>query len=113
VATKEINEELTSITIKLQSCNTDSDVSNNAENIEQHFHKIKGLAPMMNKIRVGKIAEMNDSLLKHILEGKIISGISDILKESTVFMKNDMENNSNGFENLKQKIQTRYSEFLE
>ena len=113
VATKEINEELASITLILKSCNTDLDVSSNGENIEQHFHKIKGLAPMMDKTKVGNIAEINDALLKHIIEGKIISGIIGILNESIVFMKNDMDNNDIGFEDLKLKIETNYSEFLE
>jgi len=113
VATKEINEELTSIDTILQSCKTDSDFYNKSEITEQHLHKIRGLAPMMGKIKVGEIAEMNDVLVLCIAKGKMVSGIVDVLKESTVFMKNDMNNNCTGFDELKQKIQTNYSKFLE
>jgi hypothetical protein len=49
VSTLEINEEIASIKKILESCKTDSDVSKNSHDIEGHFHKIKGLAPMMGK----------------------------------------------------------------
>lgn len=111
VAIKEINEELNHISNILKSCMSDGDVSENCEKIEGHFHKIKGLAPMMGKTKVGRIAELIDSLLKNILEGNIIEDIRILLIESNDFMQNDMKDNDSGYEELEQKIQDICSKF--
>ena len=113
VSTQEINEEIALITKILESCNTDSDVSKNSQDIEGHLHKIKGLAPMMGKPGIGEIAALNDTLLNHIMEGQNIEGILTILNESTVFMNNFMNGSEQNINELKQKIETKYSKDLD
>ena len=112
VATKEINEELDEIKKILTMCQNDEDVSQNCKEIEKHIHKIKGLAPMMEKSEVGKISLLNDKLLKHLIEGKSIKGIFEILSESHDLMKQDMSGSKINAETLIQKINDNYSEFL-
>ncbi len=113
VSTQEINEEIALITKILESCNTDSDVSKNSQDIEGHLHKIKGLAPMMGKPEIGEIAALNDTLLNHIMEGQNIEGILTILNESTVFMNNFMNGSEQNTNELKQKMETKYSKYLD
>ena len=113
VSTQEINEEIALITKILESCNTDSDVSKNSQDIEGHLHKIKGLAPMMGKPGIGEIAALNDTLLNHIMEGQNIEGILTILNESTVFMNNFMNGTEQNINELKQKMETKYSKYLD
>lgn len=113
VSTQEINEEIALITKILESCNTDSDVSKNSQDIEGHLHKIKGLAPMMGKPGIGEIAALNDTLLNHIMEGQNIKGILTILNESTVFMNNFMNGSEQNTNELKQKMETKYSKYLD
>ena len=104
VAAAEINEELQQIEDTLNQCSSDSDVSNHCKKIESHFHKIKGLAPMMGKTRVGKIAESVDAHLKEIISGKTINGIFNVLNDSNNFMKNEMKEETSGYEELEDKI---------
>ncbi len=113
VSTQEINEEIALIKKILESCNTDSDVSKNSQDIEGHIHKIKGLAPMMGKPGIGEIAALNDTLLNHIMEGQNIEGILTILIESTVFMNNSMNGHEQNNKELKQKMDTKYSKYLD
>ena len=104
VATDEINEELQQIEAILNQCQSDTDASNHCKKIESHFHKIKGLAPMMGKTRVGKIAEGMDVHLKNILAGKTIKGILALLHDSNDFMIIEMKEESPGYEKLNDKI---------
>ncbi len=113
VSTQEINEEIALIKKILESCNTDSDISKNSQDIEGHIHKIKGLAPMMGKPGIGEIAALNDTLLNHIMEGQNMEGILTILTESTVFMNNSMNGHEQNTNELKQKMETKYSKYLD
>lgn len=113
VATKEINEEIASINKILESCKNDSSISINSKTIEEHIHKIKGLAPMMGKPRIGVIATLIDSLLNHIMEGKTLDGIFTTLKETTIFMSDSMNGSEEKIDEIKQKIETKYSKFLD
>lgn len=113
VATKEINDEIASINKILKSCNTDSDISKNSQAIEGHIHKIKGLAPMMGKPGIGIIAALNNSLLDHLVEGKNIEGIFLTLRESIVFMNDSMNGSEQKVDEIKQKIETKYSKYLD
>lgn len=113
VATKEINDEIDSINKILKSCQTDSDIFKNSQNIDDHIHKIKGLAPMMGKPGIGIIAALNDSLLYHIIEGKQIEGIFSILTESIIFMNESMKGPELKVDEIKQKIETKYSKYLD
>ena len=112
VATKEIKDELEHIDILLNSCGSDSDVAKYSNELEAHFHKIKGLSPMMGKKIMGKVSEMIDSILKNIVEGKNIEGMHEILIESNKCMKDDMNDLFTKYENLENKIKDRYSNFL-
>ena len=113
VATKEINDEIASINKILKSCKTDSDISKNSQNIEGHIHKIKGLAPMMGKPGIGIISTLIDSLLNHTIDGKKIEGIFSTLVESTVFMTDSMAGSEQKTDEIKQKIETKYSKYLD
>ena len=113
VATQEINEELEHIDSILSSCNSDSDISEHCQAIEGHFHKIKGLTPMMGKEKIGKISEMLDSILKNILDGQKIDGIYDVLLESHTYMKNDMTGQDSNYDALEKKIKERYTKFID
>ena len=92
VATKEINEELSGITTILDLCSTDGDIVKNSEKIEQHMHKIKGLAPMMGKENVGNLAQILDSILKRIVSGQKVNGFYEPLSVSIKQMTFAMEN---------------------
>lgn len=113
VATKEINEELDEIKKIIDTCDNDLDISKNSKDIEKHTHKIKGLAPMMDKSNVGTISLLNDKLLKQIIEGKSINGILEIISESNELMKQDMKGNKIDANTLIHKINENYSEFLD
>ncbi len=113
VATKEINDEIASINKILKSCKTDSDVLENSKAIEAHMHKIKGLSPMMGKPSIGIISALNDSILEHLIEGKKIDGVFSILNESIAFMTDSMSGPELKIDELKQKIETNYSKYLD
>lgn len=113
VATQEIKDEIASIKKILETCKNDSDISKNSESIEKHIHKIKGLAPMMGKKGLGEIAALNDKLLNHIIEGQNIPGIYSTLCESNVFMDKSIHDSDNNSLDIKQKITTKYSKYLD
>lgn len=113
VATKEIKDEIASIQKILESCKNDLDISKKCESIEKHFHKIKGLAPMMGKKDIGEISALNDILLNCMMEEKNLGGIYSILRESTVFMDNSMQGIKNNPRDIIQKIKTKYSKYLD
>ena len=113
VATQEIKEEIASIKKILDICTDDSSVFENSTSIEKHIHKIKGLAPMMGKEKIGEIARLNDVLLNHIIEGKNLEGIYSILCESNLFMEKNFQNLDINSTELKQKIESKYSKFLD
>ena len=112
VATKEINDELNSIESILNSCTTDLLVKNKSNEIEEHFHKIKGLSPMMGQKEIGEISALTDTLLKPENIEESFEGLLEVLIESVKFMKNAMNGTTENFEELKQKIKTKYSKFL-
>lgn len=87
VATLEINNELSSISTILDLCQNDVDVSKNSDKIEEHMHKIKGLAPMMGKENIGSLAKTLDSILKKIVSGQKVDGFFDALSISIEQMK--------------------------
>ena len=87
IARKEIHEELDALGQILTRCGNDVDISNNAQSIEKHLHKIKGLAPMMGQNDVGEIAKMTDTILKSVIVNGILKGTYQILIESNLVMK--------------------------
>ena len=112
VATKEVNDEISSISKILQDCNDDSGVTKKANMIEKHIHKIKGLAPMMGQEEIGEIAALNDKILKHLIDGNNLDDVFNIMYESNNFMKQSMQGSKTLFNELKQKIETKYSKLL-
>ena len=82
VAKLEINQELKEIKVILKSCLDDADVAKNSNDLEQHMHKIKGLAPMMGKEDVGSLAKTLDLILKKLVIGKKINGFIGPLNSS-------------------------------
>ena len=82
VATQEINDELSAITLILESCQNNDDILKNSAKIEQHMHKIKGLAPMMGKENIGDLAKKLDLILKKIASGKKVTGFFEPLSNS-------------------------------
>ena len=112
VATKEINEEIDSITEILKSCNNNSSAIKKASFIEKHIHKIKGLSPMMGKGDIGEIAPIIDKILKHVIEGNDLDGVYEILLESNKFMKDSMDGDNSNVHQLKQKMEANYANIL-
>lgn len=113
VATKEINDEIHSISKILDSCKADEDISKNVVSIEKRIHKIKGLAPMMGQNEIGEIAAFVDKILKHILKGNEIKNSHLLLSESALFMKSAMKGDKKKFEKIKQKVETNYANILD
>ena len=87
IARKEIQEELNALEQILMRCSNDIDISNNAQSIEKHLHKIKGLAPMMGQNDVGEIAKMTDAILKYVIVNGVLKGTCQTLVESNLVMK--------------------------
>ncbi len=65
-ARREIEDELSKIETIFDKCLTDKHIQENAAIIQRHFHKIKGLAPMIDENNIGKLASIADTILKHI-----------------------------------------------
>ena len=68
IAREEISDELSEIEGIFTRCFSDKHIQDNATIMESHFHKIKGLAPMMGYENLGRLASMADIILKHISE---------------------------------------------
>ena len=86
IARKEIQEELDSLQKIITNCKNDSDVSSNAQGIERHLHKIKGLAPIMGQEGVGEVARVMDVILTHVIANGILQGTYQILVQSNLLM---------------------------
>ena len=113
VAEKEINEDLEGISKILDSCKNDNEIKEKCQEIKNHLHKIKGLAPMMGKKGISEIASINDSLLKKILEDNMIDGIFETISESNQLMKNIMQDSTLAINEFIKTVKTKHSAFLE
>lgn len=113
VATKEVSDEIHSISKILGSCKSDEDISKNVVSIEKHIHKIKGLAPMMGQNEIGEISASIDKILKHMLKGNKIKNSHLLLSESALFMESAIKGDKKGFEKIKQKVETNYANILD
>lgn len=113
VSEKEINEELEGISKILDSCKNDNEIKEKCQEIKNHLHKIKGLAPMMGKKGISEIASINDSLLKKILEDNMVDGIFETISESNQLMKNLMQDSTLEMNEFIKTIKTKHSAFLE
>ena len=109
IARKEIQEELNAMEKILTRCGNDIDISNNAQSIENHLHKIKGLAPMMGQNDVGEIAKMADAILKYVIVNGVLKGTYQILVESNLVMKKIFSGSgTNNATELKNKLRQTY-----
>ena len=104
IATKEINDEITDFKKILNICTNNDDVYQNANEFQKHTHKIKGLAPMIDKEELGELSSLLDDMLKKIIEGKKTGGIFDILTESLDYMKNSMNESNCDLSQINNKI---------
>jgi len=113
IARKEIQEELDVLDQILTRCGNDMDISNNAQSIEKHLHKIKGLAPMMDQNDVGDIAKMTDTILKHVIINGVLTGSYQTLVESNGVMKKIFSGAiDKNADELKSKLRRTYSDVL-
>lgn len=104
VAIAEINNEISKIQNILNSCQSSLDVYTNAAKIQKSTHKIKGLAPMMEKEDLGILAALLDSLLKRIMNGIVANEILESLIIAADEMKKSMTYPDYDLDKIKQKI---------
>ena len=109
IATQEILEELSEILKILDTCKNDNDMVQNVDDFEKHFHKIKGLAPMMKKEQVGNLASLFDSLMKQIQNGHKLSGVYAVMAESISKMKTAMNEDNENLEDLQSTLYAKFS----
>lgn len=112
IATKEVSDDIAKIGNLLENCSGDSDISKNANAIEKHTHKLKGLAPMMGQSEIGDIAAILDALLKVVISGKPLPGIFQAMHKSTQFMLDAIHDRKSDYVSLKNDLNKNYSEFL-
>jgi len=74
VARQEIQTELNELEQIITLCNNDERLFADSQSIEEHLHKIKGLAPMIGQEEIGEIAKVSDDILKHIINEGVLSG---------------------------------------
>lgn len=81
VASKEINDDLYELEQILSSCHADADVISNLDKFQKPIHKIKGLAPMMNKKDLGDLSSSLDAIFKQISNESPVENIFNILND--------------------------------
>jgi len=109
VATQEILEDISKLDNLLTLCKNDTDVIHMVNDFQTHFHKIKGLAPMMGKEYVGEVASIFDSLMKQIRDGQTISGVYDGLSESLPQMRKAMGETNDNLKDLQTKLLAKFA----
>lgn len=112
LAKQEVSDDISAIGNLLNGCSDDSSTHRQASEIEKHVHKIKGLAPMMNQERIGRIAEMLDKLLKAVISGKTVPGLYPTVKKSCEFMRSEINGLQTDFEQIKAEIEKNHASFL-
>ncbi len=103
-ATKEINEEISGIQSILNYCKNDSDLYANADKIQKHTHKIKGLAPMINKEDLGLLSSLLDSTLKKIMKGKKPIDLLELFNTSITEMSKSMTFSNYDLDKIKKRV---------
>lgn len=87
VARQEIQSELDELERISVHCVDDDQVFKNSQIIKEHFHKIRGLAPMIGHKDVGEIAKTGDLILKYIISAGSLSGSCSAMAEAIGNMK--------------------------
>ena len=112
VAKEEVSDDIAKIGSLLKNCSEDSDISENAAEIEKHTHKLKGLAPMMGQSEIGDVASILDVVLKAAVSGKQVPEIFQAMKKSNQFMLDAINDRKSDYASLKNDLNKKYSEFL-
>lgn len=94
LAKKEVDEEISGMEKILSNCTNDAQIFDNSESLQKRTHKIKGLAPMMGKSSMGKLASVLDDILKQTMAGKTPQGIIDVMRISAEKMMQNMNDDS-------------------
>jgi len=108
-ATKEINEEISGIRGILNYCKDDSDLYANADKIQKHTHKIKGLAPMINKDDLGLLSSLLDSILKKIMKEKTSIYLLELFITSIAEMTKSMTFSNYDLDKIKKHVSQIFS----
>jgi len=108
LAKKEVREDIDAISLILNACKNDSDISKNSVNIEKKLHKIKGLAPMMEQIDVEEVSKIGDKFLKYIIANGEIKNSYQIVNELSIIINECFDGNNNDAEKIKNKIKTSF-----
>jgi len=103
-ATIEINEEIAGIQSLLNCCKNNLDLYANAEKIQKHTHKIKGLAPMVKKDDLGLLSSLLDSILKKIMKNKKSTDLLEIFSISIDEMKKSMIFNNYDLDKINKRV---------
>ncbi|SRR5579885_33817 len=87
VARQEVQSEIEKLERIVSHCNNDEHIFKNSQNIKEHLHKIKGLAPMIGHEKVGEIARTSDNILKHITSKGALPGSCHAIAKAVEDMK--------------------------
>jgi chemotaxis protein histidine kinase CheA len=87
VAQHEIQAELDRLEQVIIGCSNDLHIFQNSKQIEEHLHKIKGLAPMMGQEMVGEVAKTADAVIKYIIDHGSLTGSYEFILETIENMK--------------------------
>ncbi|MGI0065660.1 MAG: hypothetical protein ACREA5_00990 [Nitrosotalea sp.] len=82
VARQEIQTEIDNLNEIFLSCTNDEQLYVKLGDIEEHMHKIKGLAPMMGQEEMGEIARISDIIIKHVLGHGTLKGSHDTILDA-------------------------------
>jgi|CXWL01.1.fsa_nt_gi hypothetical protein len=103
-ATQEINEELSGIQHILNYCKNNLDLSANAGKIQKHTHKIRGLAPMIDKEDLGLLSSLLDSILQKIMKGEQLDDLLQLFTMSISEMTTSMTSSNYDLKKIKKYV---------
>jgi len=113
VAQKELDEHIENLKKIVNSSKNDSDISEKILGLTQLLHSIKGLAPMMNQDKVGKISQRLHKLLNACIEKNMFEGVYEIVKSSVYVMQDIFSNKNSTDTNIENKIDKALSDILQ
>lgn len=113
IARKEIGSEIENLKSIFLSCTSDEQLYKKSTDIENHMHKIKGLAPMMGQDSIGEMAGICDIILKHVTNHAILNNSHKIIFEAVSKMSDIFEGHSNiDVDGFRKKVQDTFPEIL-
>ena len=105
VATNEIAADIVKIEKIMNSCKTDDDIFGHASEFQIYTHKIKGLAPMMGKEKLGLLSATLDSLFKRMISGTRYENIFSTLSPIVNDMRNSLSEQNYELSQIIQRIE--------